>query len=365
MNIHIIDDNIKDITILILQEKCTRYELLNSYDNEINYILDLFTSYSNKIKLNIKKKDDDTFTFCKSLIKTIYYLSTNTEFLKDVTLYIGGEWISYMLLGKHIYDKDIIVFPSCPNKYSSKNKLQEFIFYLKNIGFVKSFNKITNMYKKEYIEVTMELNKITKTVRFYYHIPCYEAQINMLTFNYKNGIGNITNLTANVLCTNELLDTIYNKEVLLVNDSKDVKFDMWDYKERINFGDKLVEISKFKYNGIMLSCYSPKFIYNDMCCICCIDGSTINGPIIQLKCSHKICIDDLRNHISYVGPTHSKCPSCRAVIDIEMINMNNIETIISNNDDECFNDSMQEYFFETNTESITDTDNGDSDSDSS
>ena len=27
----------------------------------------------------------------KSLIKTIYYLSTNTEFLKDVTLYIGAN----------------------------------------------------------------------------------------------------------------------------------------------------------------------------------------------------------------------------------------------------------------------------------
>ncbi len=344
--------NIVDITICTLQESNSRYEIIDEFYKEFRQIKEQSTSSVNSIEELYRQKDDETILFCKNLIKTIYHLTINTHFFGENIMCVGGEWLGYLLLKKHVYDKEIIIFPKeeCDN-----NKIQEFVCFLRSIDIVKSFNKITSMYRKEYIELEMTFANITKTVKFYYNLPEYESQLNMLAYNYKEGIDNIYHIDAlDRLCSTELIDNIYSNRVSFLGDSTVVVFDKWNYVERIMFADKLVEISRYKNNNIKLSCYSPKFLYNDSCCICCTNDETVQGPIIQLKCSHKLCLDDFKNHVSYIGPGHSKCPSCRVTIDIELYNINDIENIIDKNDEDCYNDHMMLYFNETNIDEVVD-----------
>lgn len=333
------DNNHVDILNIELSEENGRFKLAHSEKDDFKLIKTNFKCLLDDINKNIEKRNEDTFLFCKKLIRLIHIIWENYN-NKDVTKYrITGEWLTFLLLNKHIYDKTIVVYPesSC-----SKSAVQDFVCYLKNINFITTVNKITNTYNRDYIDVTFKIDDYQKNVLFYYSTPYTCSQINMISCSYEDGL-NLCNDVHGF--SNSYLDTLFYKRVTFINDVKHKNVFQMDCDDRREFCDKICEYNTFRNNGIKVSGFVPLIVNNVECCI---EHEIVCCDSVKFNCGHYMCISDFRVFVSYQGSSYSKCPMCREDIVVDLIECNDIIKNMNDEDNEYNNDDLTSYFMTVN-----------------
>ncbi len=321
---------------LFLEQENLRNTILQTEYYEWKTVKNIKKKSLQHIKTTFQKKNVETINFCKKLIKILYFI-TKTNTIINFELAFGGEWLSYLMLKKDFYDKDIIVFSEKP-KISNYKKIQKFVIYLKNCGLITQINPISTCENKIYIETQITIDSCTKTIKFHYQPPFMNSNVNLLYIKYKTGIH--TNYKYYDIGT-EILDAFVNNTIIFTQDSPVFNFQHSNCETRIDFINKLNEAYNFINQQINVACYIPQLIYN---CECCIHQHIVYGPLLKLKCNHVICLEDLTKLVSYHGALHSKCPMCREYIDFNLIPKHNISTLIQYHDEEIGNDTIINYF---------------------
>lgn len=324
---------------LLLYEENHRLKIGIEESSQLNSIRNEFTKNICVINNEINDKNEEMLKYCKRIAKLMHVLSKNcVVFQKKINMLISGEWLTYLILQKQIYDKSIIIYP---DKKCSRYALQQFICFLKNIDYVIECNKIYNSYNEDYISVVFKIDNICKNVLFYYTCPFTHAQLNMLTYSLSSGIN-----TSREYYTESfsILDSIFYKHVVFNQDTK-ISLKQMDYSTKKDFGNKLIEINNFIKNDIKISAFCPKFYYNKHCCI---ENENVIGPLIEFECKHYMCINDVREYITYLGESYKKCPICRKDINIEFIHYNLIDKHVNDEDNNIQNDDINTYFLTIN-----------------